>query len=238
MRFKELTQNSPRTHFSENGSEPRCDWPALPSPDERKQTEGAELDPNDKQLMELAQRGDRAAFAAVIQRHHRAVHSYLCSRLLDTADADDLSQEVFLRCYISPARFDHAAMVRPWLIGIARNLLREHVRRVKRRREVAWTELCLELEELVGLHDERYEATIRLLPDCLASLGPSARQALDFKYHAKLRLSEIGERLHRSEGAVKLLMFRARQALKHCIDTKLGSNTEAGNGEPVLRESA
>ena len=86
--------------------------------------------------------------------------------------------------------------------------------------------------------NERYEATIRLLPDCLASLGPSARQALDFKYHAKLRLSEIGERLHRSEGAVKLLMFRARQALKHCIDTKLGSNTEAGNGEPVLRESA
>jgi RNA polymerase sigma-70 factor, ECF subfamily len=176
----------------------------------------------DKHLMEAAHRGDRSAFAAIIQRHQSAIYAYLRSRLLEPADAEDLSQEVFLRCYVSPARFDHSAMIRPWLIGIARNLLREHVRRVKRRREVAWTELCLELEEMVGLHDERYDEIIRHLPDCLASLGQSARQALDFRYQAKLRLAEIGERLHRSEGAVKLLMFRARQALKHCLDTRTG----------------
>ena len=186
----------------------------------------------DKSLMEAAQRGDRVAFAAIIERHQGAVFGYLRSRLLEPADAEDLSQEVFLRCYISPARFDHSAMIRPWLIGIARNLLREHARRRKRRREVAWTELCLELEELVGLHDERYDQIIRLLPDCLASLGQSARQALDFRYQAKLRLVEIGQRLHRSEGAVKLLMFRARQALKHCLDTKLQEATRE------LRETA
>jgi RNA polymerase sigma-70 factor (ECF subfamily) len=172
--------------------------------------------------MEAAQRGDRGAFAAIIERHQGAIYGYLRSRLIEPADAEDLSQEVFLRCYISPARFDHSAMVRPWLFGIARNLLREHVRRVKRRREVTWTELCLELEEMVDLADERYDEIIRHLPNCLASLGPSARQALDFRYQAKLRLSEIGEKLHRSEGAIKLLMFRARQALRHCLDTTLG----------------
>jgi RNA polymerase sigma-70 factor (ECF subfamily) len=171
--------------------------------------------------MEAAQRGDRAAFATIIQRHQTAIYGYLRSRLLEPADAEDLTQEVFLRCYVSPARFDHAAMVRHWLIGIARNLLREHVRRLKRRREVAWTELCLELEEMVGLQDERYDEIVRHLPHCLASLGPSARQALDFRYQAKLRLADIGEKLHRSEGAVKLLMFRARQALKHCLDTQV-----------------
>src|SRR6188768_2127463 len=105
----------------------------------------------DKRLMEAAQRGDRGAFAAIIERHQGAIYGYLRSRLVEPADAEDLSQEVFLRCYISPARFDHSAMVRPWLFGIARNLLREHVRRVKRRREVTWTELCLELEEMVDL---------------------------------------------------------------------------------------
>jgi RNA polymerase sigma-70 factor, ECF subfamily len=179
----------------------------------------------DKQLMEAAQRGDRTAFADIIQRHQGAIYGYLRSRLLEPADAEDLSQEVFLRCYVSPARFDHSVMVRPWLIGIARNLLREHVRRVKRRREVAWTELCLELEEMVGLADERYDEIMRHLPNCLASLGQSARQALDLRYQAKLRLSEIGEKLHRSEGAVKLLMFRARQALRHCLDTTIEKQT-------------
>jgi RNA polymerase sigma-70 factor (ECF subfamily) len=185
---------------------------------------------SDKQLMEAAQRGDRIAFAAIIQRHQGAIYGYLRSRLLEPADAEDLCQEVFLRCYVSPARFDHSAMIRPWLIGIARNLLREHVRRIRRRREVGWTELCLELEEMVGLQDERYDEMIRHLPHCLESLGQSARQAIDFRYQAKLRLAEIGERLHRSEGAVKLLMFRARQALKHCLDAQTAQAVSRNEG--------
>jgi RNA polymerase sigma-70 factor, ECF subfamily len=206
MRFRAVAQSAAEPHRLRSESATQQQSPAAAGPD--------------KQLMEAAQQGDRLAFAAIIQRHQSAIYGYLRSRLLEPADAEDLSQEVFLRCYVSPARFDHSAMIRPWLIGIARNLLREHVRRVKRRREVAWTELCLELEEMVGLQDERYDQIIRHLPHCLASLGPSARHALDFRYQAKLRLAEIGEKLHRSEGAVKLLMFRARQALKHCLDTQ------------------
>ena len=59
------------------------------------------------------------------------------------------------------------------------------------------------------------------LPQCLHALGPSARQALELRYQTRLPLNDIGRKLHRSEGAVKLLMFRARQALKHCLDFKL-----------------
>jgi RNA polymerase sigma-70 factor (ECF subfamily) len=50
-------------------------------------------------------------------------------------------------------------------------------------------------------------------------LGQSARQALEMYYASRLRLAEIGQQLKRSEGAVKLLMFRARQALRRCLDT-------------------
>lgn len=176
---------------------------------------------DDRQLVEAAQRGDRTAFEQIVARHQGAIYGYLRSRLLEPADAEDLCQEVFLRSYVGQARFDSSVLIRPWLIGIARNLLREHVRKVRRRKEVAWTELCLQLEEMVGTEDARYDDFIFHLPTCLASLGQSARQALEFRYQAKLRLAEIGERLHRSEGAVKLLMFRSRQALKHCLDSKL-----------------
>jgi RNA polymerase sigma-70 factor (ECF subfamily) len=55
----------------------------------------------------------------------------------------------------------------------------------------------------------------------LEELGQSARQALELRYGACLRLAEIGERLHRSEGAVKLLVFRARQALRKCLDFRM-----------------
>lgn len=176
--------------------------------------------PNDRSLIERAQQGDRAAFEQIVARHQSSVYGYLRARLMQSTDADDLTQEVFLRCYLARARFDSASLLRPWLFGIARNLLREHVRRLRRRKEVAWTELCLELEELAPAHDEQYDDFLLQLPACLQSLGQSARQALDLYYASKLRLAEIGEQLRRSEGAVKLLMFRARQALKRCLDQK------------------
>ena len=118
-------------------------------------------------------------------------------------------------------KFERAPAVRPWLFGIARNLLREHVRRVYRRREVAWTEMCLELDRLADSPDAHDDDALIHLPACLETLGKSAREALDLRYQARLRLAEIGEKLHRSEGAIKLLVHRARQALKNCLDHRL-----------------
>jgi RNA polymerase sigma-70 factor (ECF subfamily) len=80
--------------------------------------------------------------------------------------------------------------------------------------------------------DDRYDDIIRVLPSCLESLGSSAREALEMYYRSKLRLAQIGERLRRSEGAVKLLMYRARQSLKNCLLRKTGCPvTETPLGE-------
>ncbi|HEV3340023.1 MAG TPA: RNA polymerase sigma factor [Pirellulales bacterium] len=177
----------------------------------------------DSELVAAAQQGDRAAFAALVERYQGLVYGYLRARLLQASDADDLAQEVFLRSYSARARFDSSAMVGPWLIGIARNLLYEHARKTRRRREVAWTEICLELEEQAGLQEPDEMAAH--LPACLESLGESARQAIELFYRGKMRLAEIGTRLRRSEGAAKVLMFRARQALKTCLETKRGRSS-------------
>ena len=175
----------------------------------------------DQQLMLAAQRGSREAFTVVLERHQTFIYGYLRSRLLEPADAEDLCQDVFLRCYCGRARFDGAAPVRPWLIGVARNVLREHMRATHRRRQVAWTELCLELETMVEPEDGMYDDVLGHLPTCLESLGQSARNALEMHYRDKLKLAEIGDKLRRSMGAVKLLMYRSRLAVRRCIDGKI-----------------
>jgi RNA polymerase sigma-70 factor (ECF subfamily) len=173
----------------------------------------------DADLVGRAKAGDREAFAEIVARHQAAVYGYLRPRIFEASDADDLAQEAFLRFYLQIDRFDGSA-VRPWILGIARNVLRESLRRIRRRREVAWTKICLEIDEIEESREERFEEALQHLPGCLGSLGPSAREAIDLHYGGKLRLAEIGKKLRRSEGAVKLLMFRARQALRHCLDSK------------------
>lgn len=183
----------------------------------------------DQALIEGVLRGERAAFEGVIVRYQSAVYGYLRARLLQHSDAEDLTQEVFLRFYLARAKFDSTQLIRPWLLGIARNLLKEHIRKHRRHREVAWTEMCLQLEEALptGATCANQDETSDQLPVCLEGLGPSAKQAIQLHYSDNLRLSDIGERLRRSEGAVKLLVFRARQALKRCLDFRTRNSGDA-----------
>ena len=174
-----------------------------------------------------ASAADRAAVEAVVAAHQKMIYGFLRARLADPAAADDLCQEVFLRYLTSrPVVAKGSGETSAWLVGIARNVLREHVRRCSRRREVAWTEMCLDIE--AGAAADDADERLARIPACLDGLGQTARTALDLHYGDRLRLAEIGRRFDRSEGAVKLLLFRARQAVRRCLDA----------GRAVAEESA
>ena len=175
---------------------------------------------DDQKLITALRQGHREAFSQMVKQYQGPVYGYLRARLLEPADAEDMCQEVFLRCFLGRDKLDEMIQLHPWLIGIARNLLRENIRKVKRRKEVAWTELCLELDSMTSEENMPFCDAKDYLPDCIGSLGESAQEALNLRYHAQMRLAEISNKLKRSVGAVKLLMFRARQALKNCLDLK------------------
>lgn len=180
-------------------------------------------------LIRSLQRGDPKALASVVELYRRTVFGFLRARLTDRSQADDLCQEVFIRLYLGRDKLDRASAVGPWLIGIARNVLREHVKRTGRRRESAWTELCLELDSLrpedlaSASGDGLFSQCADFLPGCLAELGQSARDAIELRYRDDWTHQQIADRLKRSEGAVKLLLHRARLALKSCLLAKLGT---------------
>lgn len=182
---------------------------------------------SDLDIMARLQAGERSAFAQLVERYQRVIYGYLRARIRSAVDAEDLTQEVFLRCYQARSRFDTTSLVQPWLMGIARNLLREHARRQKRNPEIVWTEICLELETQGGLDSGSGDDHLIWLPQCLGELGPSAREAIDLHYRQELKLAEIAVAQHRSEGAVKLLLHRARQALRDCLNLKRNRSTRS-----------
>jgi RNA polymerase sigma factor (sigma-70 family) len=84
---------------------------------------------SDAALIAMAVSGHADAFPEVLRRHGRAMHAYLARRS-DRDTADDLVCEVFLRAFAARRQYDRRwPDAKPWLYGIARNVLREHRRR-------------------------------------------------------------------------------------------------------------
>ncbi|MBI5723928.1 MAG: RNA polymerase sigma factor [Planctomycetes bacterium] len=164
---------------------------------------------------------DRGEFEQTYLRNYSLVFGYLRARLLDGAWAEDLSQEVFLRAYNAYDRFDATRESSRWLLGIARNVLREHIRKLKRRKEITWAELILELEDT--LEEEGVdEEMMRMTNICLSRVGSSGQQAIEMHYRQGLKMEQIAHRLHKTTGAVKVLMVRVRQALRRCLESQTG----------------
>jgi RNA polymerase sigma-70 factor (ECF subfamily) len=72
-------------------------------------------------------------FETVVTAHHPEIHRYLRRMTARASEADDLSQETFLRAYRAFAALPEDANVRAWLFAIATNLFRNHLRSEKRR---------------------------------------------------------------------------------------------------------
>src|ERR1700741_1947811 len=98
-----------------------------PSPPGRSQE-----DAEDVRLMELVSAGDPAAFEQLVERHQRLVVGTVARMLGNNADAEDISQQVFVRVWKSAGRYVARAKFTTWLLKITRNLVFNEMRRVKR----------------------------------------------------------------------------------------------------------
>jgi RNA polymerase sigma factor (sigma-70 family) len=160
--------------------------------------------------------GDPQAFGAVFDRHFDAVHRFLRRRV--GADvAQDLAGEAFLRAFEARDRFDRTrAGARPWLLGIAVNLLGHHYRSEERRlRAYARTGV----DDVLG-EEERTDARLdaaaarRQLAAALADLQPGDRDALLLQAWAELEYAEIAEALEIPLGTVRSRLNRAREEVR------------------------
>lgn len=91
--------------------------------------------PSDEELVARARGGEEAAFAELVRRHTPAVHRWM-ARAVGEQDADDLTQEVFLKAFRGLARFRGEAPPRAWLASIADNAVKNRYRALGRFRRI------------------------------------------------------------------------------------------------------
>lgn len=90
--------------------------------------------PTDRELVDRTREGDSAAFGELVRRHQPRIHRLAIHMLRDRTDAEDVSQETFIRAYRAIARFDGRSEPYTWFYRIAVNLSLNRIRSRKSRR--------------------------------------------------------------------------------------------------------
>jgi RNA polymerase sigma factor (sigma-70 family) len=170
-------------------------------------------DRTDAQLMRRA--SDPAAFAELYHRHSPAVYSWF-RRRLDWAAAD-LTAETFAQAWLSRRRFrderDGSAL--PWLLGIARNVLRDTERQDRietRARAKLGLPLDLAAEDGYADVDDRLSPR-KALAEALAKLPSHERQALELRIVDELPYGDVADQLAIRPAAARLRVSRALRRL-------------------------
>jgi RNA polymerase sigma-70 factor (ECF subfamily) len=174
---------------------------------------------DEQELVRRAQAGEGEALSLLYERHVDRIYRYVVIRVGNPHDAEDLTEEVFVRALQRIDSFSYrVAPLTAWLSRIAHNLSGDHWRRSGGREAVPLeaasslpspgsdpAEGLERLSDLQGLHT------------ALEALTETQREVLSLRFGADLSIAETAKAMHRKEGTIKALQHHALAALRRVL---------------------
>jgi len=178
------------------------------------------MEDTDIALMELIKRGDDKAFELLLSRHQRSVYNLACRFLNDGAEAEDITQEAFIRVLKAAGTYRPEAKFTTWLYTIVKNLCFNALRKNRSVYIVSAEEEIL--PELPAHNDDPSEIIDRKrlksrVVSAVNALPENMRIAVILhKFHG-LQYNEIADILDCSVNAIKLRVHRAKTVLANSL---------------------
>jgi RNA polymerase sigma-70 factor (ECF subfamily) len=166
-------------------------------------------------LIERAAQGDGDAYDALVRQHQDAVFRLAYLITGDPDDADDVSQETFIRAHRHLNRFDRTRPFRPWLLRIARNLARNRQRAAGRYLAALQRAFLMAPRAAASAeaeHAQRWE--VQALWDAIRELNPQDQEIIYLRYMLELSVEETADALDIAPGTVKSRLSRALGRLR------------------------
>jgi len=180
---------------------------------------------SDADIMLRAKTGDQSAFDYLVQKYRRPMVSFMYRMARNSAAAEDLAQEVFLRVYRSRESYEASAKFTTWLYRIATNLAVNHARDTRHERPEVQVSID-EPDEETGTTFEVRDGTpnaeqgilqrerLKAIRQKVEALPEQQRLAVIMHKYQQMDYKEIGAVLKKSESATKSLLFRAYETLR------------------------
>jgi RNA polymerase sigma-70 factor, ECF subfamily len=174
----------------------------------------------DAEAIDLLRRGDRRGPQVLMERYQMSVYNLSLRMLGNPADAEDATQEVFLKAFLRLEQYRTGEPFGAWLHGIARH---QAIDMIRRRRMIPLagaepsTSVDVEAAAIASLDRAQVQAALRQLEGREQAL-------LVLRYWEDQPVQAIARSLGLTEGATKVALLRARRALKDRLKAREGSS--------------
>ena len=180
-------------------------------------------DLDDDALMVRTAQGEEAAFRLLVQRWEADVRAFLVHMLRAQEEAEDLTQDTFVKVFRQAGRYRPEGLFKSWLFRIAGNLARS---RLRRRKVIGWLSFDPDRHDVADqgpAPDEGLDATarVRVVRTALANLPDRQREAITLHRYQGLKYREIAEVMGTTVPGVESLVQRALAALRRDLAGKV-----------------
>lgn len=193
-----------------------------------------------EQLIQRCLSGDESAWEGIVRAYWKRVFNIAYKFVGRYDDAEDLTQEVFVRLLRALPTWDRRASFDTWLSSVSRNHCIDHYRRLRRENARFTHDVDpddLYIEDPLGRPDVALEAEsdVALVRQALAQLSPTLRDAVALRDVHELSYEDIAARLKLPEGTVKSRINRGRQELGRYLH-RLQEQVNANRAERANRD--
>jgi RNA polymerase sigma-70 factor (ECF subfamily) len=168
-------------------------------------------------LVNQAKDGNRSALARLVDQFHSDVFRMVCYRVRSRSDAEDISQDVFLKAFQKISTVKDAARFRGWLFSIALNRIRDFQRKKRFRSLFKVEEENIDSQPPVETESDEPEALEHVLKEdfwrqirsMLDKLSKMEREVFLLRFFDQLNLNEIAGVMKKNESTIKTHLYRA-----------------------------
>ncbi len=189
---------------------------------------------SDQELVRRTLTGNLAAYEELVLRYQQTVFGVVYRFLQTKEEAEDITQESFIKCYQKLDKFDQGKPFAPWIYRIASNTALSRLRWLKRRPFLTVGEDILQLAD----NETADPATTLLVEEekdeiaqCLSQLKPLDRLVIILRYYEELSYDEMAYILKTRRNTIEVRLYRARKKLRDLLE-----NQEVKGCSPVKKQ--
>lgn len=173
----------------------------------------------EKDVVSRAVKGDGQAFAQLYEENFDKIYRYVYLRLGNQAEAEDLSQEVFVKALEAIGSYKWRNLpFASWLFRIAHNQIVDYLRKHTKVREAPFDDNnMISIGEASPASVAEQGLEIEELIDAVKKLSPAQREVISLRFGAELSIAEVAEALGKSPGTVKALQYNGIVALRKML---------------------